>query len=465
MKKMIKIFLTMAVIFALTACNTGSDNDDSINISFAQARAEFTTNLTRQVNNQAPIPTPPNGMFDIVHYDSDVGPLAAFISPDPGDGERHPLIIWIVGGWSYGISSLAWSYPDWDNDQTGSAFREAGILMMYPSFRGANGNPGYFETLFSDIDDILSAYEFAASLPYVDPDRIYLGGHSTGGTRVLLASALSDNFRAVFSFGPVYDIGNHNRSQFTFNINDREERRMRSPGHWLRDINSPTFIIEGAGGNAADLRNLEESSANNDNVHTFLVEGGDHFDILAPITRMVAQKILDDTNSEFNIILTDSDMQTAMNNEPDEPLMPTMIPHHNESLGISFLLPIIWSEHPIYGDNAAAYAPDSYYYNFWESSSMLMEIFEVGIIFDVYELEEILYTDPINYSFSEFSIDSGEVSVWETTANLIEGLYFNKVAAVQNGEHLLVMDFWVPESFEDSARPLFAQIISSIVFE
>jgi len=347
--------LTIVLTFTLLSACALDDLDDGR--SFAEARSGFSTTLTEQVNNQHPIPTPPEGVFELVHYESEIGYLAAFISPDPGDGQQHPLIIWVVGGWSYGISDLPWSYPEWSNDQTGSAFREAGILMMYPSFRGANGNPGHFETLFGDIDDILAAFEFATSLPYVDSDRIYLGGHSTGGTRVLLASALTDNFRAVFSFGPVSDIGNHNRTQFTFNLNNRQERRMRSPIHWLGDISSPTFIIEGESGNASDIRSLERES-DNANVHTFIVEGGDHFDVLAPITRLIAQKILDDTGTNVNIQLTGLELQTAMNNRPGTSPMPIMLPHYNEYFRISFLRPAIWGEHLTQDQSAFIYGSD-----------------------------------------------------------------------------------------------------------
>lgn len=45
-----------------------------------------------------------------------------------------------------------------------------------------------------------------AHQPYVDPNRIYLGGHSTGGTLALMTAEASDRFRAVFAFGPVSDV-------------------------------------------------------------------------------------------------------------------------------------------------------------------------------------------------------------------------------------------------------------------
>jgi dienelactone hydrolase len=40
------------------------------------------------------------------------------------------------------------------------------------------------------------------ALPYVDPARVYLVGHNSGGTIALLAALSPNNkLRAVFSFG------------------------------------------------------------------------------------------------------------------------------------------------------------------------------------------------------------------------------------------------------------------------
>ena len=458
-RKIVNFAILAFVFIILSAC--GLDFLSQTNgQSFAEARADFTTTLIRQDNNQNEIPVPPQGVFDLVYYESEVGNLAAFVSSDPGDGQRHPLIVWVVGGWGYGISALPWSYPSWDNDQTGSAFKEAGILMMYPSFRGANGNPGYFEALFGDIDDILAAFEFAASLPYVDPNRIYLGGHSTGGTRVLLASALTDNFRAVFSFGPVADIGNHNRAQFTFDLSDRQERRMRSPIHWLGDITSPTFIIEGEDGNASDLRDIERRS-DNENVHVFIVEDGDHFDVLAPVTRLLAQKILDDTGTDVNISLTDAEIQAAMNNRPTQSPMPAMLSHYNHMLGINFLKPVMWNEGLSQDQSAFIYSSIFDDDNFWETSYMILEVYEVDEVISPQDFEEILGLDANTFVRREADVDELSIFIWD---GVLES-DFNKIALVQYDGYLAILDFWVPEIYMDSARPMFEQIVYSVSFE
>jgi len=454
------IIAAITLILILSACGSG-DTADSERQSFAEERSGFTTTLTRQENSQFAIPTPPPGVFDLVYYESEVGELAAFVSSDPGDGQRHPLIIWVVGGWGYGISDLPWSYPEWDNDQTGSAFREAGILMMYPSFRGANGNPGYFETMFGDVDDLLAARNFAASLPYVDPDRIYLGGHSTGATRVLLAAALTDEFRAVFALGAVSDIYRHNQAQFTFDLRDSQERMMRSPRYWVNDISVPTFILTGQHSNAYDVRDMERQSTN-DNIHTFVVDGAGHFDVLAPITRLFAQKILADTGASVNIRVTAEELQAAMVEPPVAP-MPIMLPHYNQLFEMSFLRPVIWEDTGITDAAAVVYAALHHEDNFWYASYMVAEAFGVDEKMTAAEFEEAWGFVSIS-AHRETQADGQNIYIWETISSFDDSL-FEKVVLFQFDSYIVVFSFYTPVTHTDSAIPMFELIVNSISFE
>ena len=460
-------FIIAAVIslFVLTGCANGETGSDTATgearQSFADARSEFTTTLTRYENSQFSIPTPPQGVFDLVHYESEVGSLAAFVSSDPGDGQRHPLIIWVAGGWGYGISSIPWSYPEWDNDQTGSAFREAGILMMYPSFRGANGNPGYFETMFGDVDDLLAARDFAASLPYVDPDRIYLGGHSTGATRVLLAAALTDEFRAIFAFGAVSDISRHNQAQFTFDVGNEQERMMRSPRYWVNDISVPTFILTGQHSNSYDIRDIERLSTN-DNIHTFIVDGAGHFDVLAPLTRVFAQRIIADTGASVNINVTEEELQAAMLEPPVVPL-PIMLPHYNEEFEMSFLLPIIWEGMELSGPLAVIYASPDNEDNFWYASYMIIEAFLVDEVFTADEFEEQWGFGSV-LEHRQGQVGGYEAYIWEAIAAFDDSL-FGKLVLLQFDSYIIVLVLYTPAIYVDSAMPMFEKIIDSISFE
>jgi alpha/beta superfamily hydrolase len=280
-------------------------------ISLRQARADHKTVLIKRIAYSGEAELPPKGDLERVKYPSPIGNLTAYISPDPGDGKKRPAIIWKFGGYSNGIGATAWEKATPDNDQSASTFRKAGIVTMYPSVRGGNGNPGSVELFYGEVDDLLAALDYLAAQPYVDPNRIYLGGHSTGGTLVLLAAEMTDRFRAVFSFGPVAKVTEHRIRNFTYNSNDEQENRLRSPIYYLSDIRTPTFVIEGDNGNIDSLHEL--SRYNKSSLVQFIeVQDEDHFSVLAPMNELLAQKILSDASDRSNIKITDAEVRNAI---------------------------------------------------------------------------------------------------------------------------------------------------------
>lgn len=269
--------------------------------SLKEARADFRTNLMEYWTNGTPAPQPPDDRLTLVKYPSDVGELSAYLTPDPGDGKKHPAIVWICGGYDNSIGSFAWDPAPEEDDQSARAFRENGIVTMYASLRGCNDNPGTYECFFGEADDVLSAVDYVSKMPYVDPDRVYLGGHSTGGTMVLLAAELSDgeNIRAVFSIGPVSDILSYG-FEYPFSTSDKNEARLRSPGYWVPSIKTRTYIMEGSeSGNAVVLPNFANRNAL---VTTHTIPGYDHFTEVKPLTESIAKQILADTGEQPNFV-------------------------------------------------------------------------------------------------------------------------------------------------------------------
>jgi acetyl esterase/lipase len=281
-------------------------------MSLADARRGFQTKLVRQEKTNQPVDSPPSDIFRIVQYDSPVGKLAAYLSPDPEDGKKHPAILWITGGDCNSIGEV-WGDAPAENDQTASAFREAGMIMMFPSLRGGNENPGVKEAFLGEVDDVLAAADFLAKQPGVDPDRIYLGGHSTGGTMVLLVAECSPRFRGVFSFGPVADVSTYDPKYLVFDRSDRREVDLRSPLGWLDFIASPVFVIEGtvAPSNLSDLEEMSHATTN-PNAHFCPVNRATHFSILAPATKLLAEKIVHDDGPKSNITLTADELDGLM---------------------------------------------------------------------------------------------------------------------------------------------------------
>ncbi len=279
--------------------------------TLAEARKGWTTQPQMIAEEKTPLPNPPGNLFLKGTYNSPIGKLAAYLSPNPNDGKKHPLIIWITGGDCNSIDDGCWTEGPPNNEQSASAYRKAGLLMMFPSLRGGNQNPGRKEGFYGEVDDVIAAAEYIAKIPYVDPNRIYLGGHSTGGTMVLLASELSNKFRAVFSFGPADDVRGYPAEYIPFNTRIENEWKLRSPGYWLHSIQSPTFVLEGTDGNRDSLLKMKKENSN-PNAHFFLVEGASHFSILGPINNFLAKKIMQDTGPRCNIQITDAELKQAL---------------------------------------------------------------------------------------------------------------------------------------------------------
>lgn len=430
--------------------------------SFAEAHDAFETKLVKLDSDQDEIPAPPEGVFDLVKYPSKVGDLAAYVSSDPGDGQKHPLIIWVVGGWGNGIDGFPWSYPYWDNDQTASAFWRAGVMTMYPSFRGGSGNPGYYETLFGEVDDIAAAYKYAQSLPYVDPDRIYLGGHSTGGTRALLAAEYTDSFRAVFCFGAVDEVKYHNNSQFTFDTSNQEEFVMRSPIYWLEDVKTPTFVIEGIEGNSSSVKKIQEKSAN-EAISCYIVDGADHFSVLAPITELLAQKILSDTGEEINISITQEELHKAMEAPPKAP-MPVMTQYENETLGLKFLYPFIWEleEEQLDDGELRIYLNSANNEdNVWDMAGMTIDSYSSDMPDYFDEFEVFLQSE--GYELHNIDIDGYYgLSADGIALNQSGAGFVNKVLIIPKDGRFLELNFFIHESYGDAADSLFQEIVDSV---
>ncbi len=295
-----QLVLLYMVSVNLLACAAPKVNTEPL----SEARKSFHTELRSNQQAHAAMPDPPQEIFIKAQYSSPAGAMGAYLSPDPRDGKKHPAIIWVTGGDCNTVDDGCWTDGPEENNQSVSAFRKSGIVMMFPSLRGGNENPGSKEGFLGEIDDVLAAADYLKTQSYVDPDRVYLGGHSTGGTIALLAAECSPKFRAVFSFGPVRDIRGYGELVSQVNLSDSKEVELRSPGYWLNSIKSPTFVIEGTDGqsNISELTSMQESCTNK-SVRFVPIKGKDHFSALSPTTRDLANKILADTGSESNITL------------------------------------------------------------------------------------------------------------------------------------------------------------------
>jgi dienelactone hydrolase len=279
--------------------------------SLLEARSGFRTAFRpSSYEPSGPAPSPPPDVMQIVKYPAPVGDLVAYLTPDPMDGERHPAIVWAHGGFG-GIGSWLWEPRDELNDQSVRHYLGAGLVVMCPSWRGENDNPGQHEMFYGEVDDLLAAREFVASLSYVDSKRVYLAGHSSGGTLALLAATATDKFRAIFSLGGNPDVvattcARGGDADTPFDCSIAMEAELRSAINFSGAIRTPTFYFEGQEESYCPFALDMETRARWQSapLTVSIIEGGDHFNILASLHRFIAEQILADTGDKVSITIT-----------------------------------------------------------------------------------------------------------------------------------------------------------------
>ncbi|HUQ10002.1 MAG TPA: prolyl oligopeptidase family serine peptidase [Steroidobacteraceae bacterium] len=276
------------------AARRAAQRQVEVDRSLAAEREGFATEVSLP-RTSLDLPAPPAALFRRYEYDAQRG-LVAFVTPDPGDGEKHPAILWITGGDCNSLDDF-WQEGSPDNEQSASAWRKAGVITMFATLRGGNASRAHREAFFGEVDDVRAAGAFLAKLPYVDADRVYLGGHSTGGTLVLLvAESLGTHpgFAGVFAFGAVRSPAVYppDLMGVDFAALPDRELRLRSPQYWLEAIRAPTYLIEGADqpGNSQELDELC-ALTRNPAVHCVSVPGKNHFSVLHAVNQVLAARV------------------------------------------------------------------------------------------------------------------------------------------------------------------------------
>jgi dienelactone hydrolase len=212
--------------------------------SYDAARSHFRTRLLRKG------PSPQREVFalrapdyvDQVEYPSSGGQrLKAWLARQPDTAHKLPAVLFLHGGFELGAADWDMAVPYW----------KAGFILMVPMLRGENGQQGTFSFLYDEVDDVLAAAEQLAKIPGVDPSRIFLAGHSAGGTLTLLAIEASQRFRAAASFdgspdqqllynGSASKPGTHR--EVVFDPKDARELQVRSPLAYARSVKTPVRL-------------------------------------------------------------------------------------------------------------------------------------------------------------------------------------------------------------------------------
>lgn len=250
--KYISILIVFAVFF--TACtNLGANRKNYVQEDLGLARERFKTNLikTSSAPQQFEDEIPPDGVSEVTFQSGELE-MKAWLSNPAESGKKYPAVVYIHGGFAFSDEDWEYVKPYIDN----------GFIVLAPTLRGENGNPGNFEFFYGEVDDVIAAGEYLTELSYIDKDRIFVSGHSTGGTLTVLASLMESPFKSAVSFGASVDQKNFFkewREYAPFNVNDPKEISLRSPIDFVESLKIPLTLYVGSDDEA--YKDLSENFA------------------------------------------------------------------------------------------------------------------------------------------------------------------------------------------------------------
>lgn len=203
---------------------------------FAAARAAFRTRLLYRGPSPQPFEAgerPPAGVREVT-YESGNLRLKGWMARPAGEAVV-PAVVFAHGGFAFGAEDFEMARP----------YLNAGFAVITPIVRGENGNPGQYSMFYGEVDDIIAAGEYMRAQPNIDPNRIFVAGHSVGGTLSMLAAQASPIFRASASFS-----GSPDQITFCeayseivpFDTTNAAEYEMRSPLAYAASFKGPARL-------------------------------------------------------------------------------------------------------------------------------------------------------------------------------------------------------------------------------
>jgi dipeptidyl aminopeptidase/acylaminoacyl peptidase len=195
--------------------------------------------------------------FSKIKYRSRAGDMdvpAYLFAPTTKRGARgHAAMVWVHGG----------VHGDWGPSMLPFVKEavERGYVIVTPDYRGSTGyGAAHYNAIDyggKEVDDVMAAYDYLKTLPYVDPDRVGVMGWSHGGfiashlvmrdeTPFKAAAAIVPVTNLIFRLG--YKGPNYQRSFATQQAlrglphERREEYIKRSPLYQVEKLRTPILV-------------------------------------------------------------------------------------------------------------------------------------------------------------------------------------------------------------------------------
>jgi dipeptidyl aminopeptidase/acylaminoacyl peptidase len=209
---------------------------------YGEIRKKFRTKLTQR----GPSPQkerlidPPAGVSAIEFPSGDLRLKAWINIPPVNDAGKQPAIVFLHGGFGFGKE-------DWEMTKP---YRDAGYVVLAPMLRGENGQAGIYTLFYDEVDDVLAAREYLSKQAFVDANRLFVAGHSVGGTLALLAAEASKRFHAAVAFSGspdqvLYCRYGIRKEQIPFDVTEAPELEVRSPLAFAKSFKCPVRLYYG----------------------------------------------------------------------------------------------------------------------------------------------------------------------------------------------------------------------------
>lgn len=279
--------------------------------SFVDAKRSHRTVLFKRapITEKPPTFSTPEGAQRIPYRSGDLSLFGWFAPPTAFTlGDPAPALLYLHGHFAMTPKDFARLAP----------LRDRGFAVFVASLRGRNGNPGAHELLFGEVDDAAAALRTLATLPGVDPTRLYAFGHSMGGgTAALLSLDPSVPVRLTGGCGAVYSTDTFrnwaagaDRDLVRFDPTDPKEARLRVLLPWAHQLAHPHLALMGRT-ERTTFRNAKRVDAIADSKFAIAVVDGNHSTALAPALDIFAAVIAHDAQRAPAKVSLDASLDAA----------------------------------------------------------------------------------------------------------------------------------------------------------